>query len=201
MSDPSPNNAVRGASERRNKCMGRGARRLEKAGRERKKRQQEREQENANKIKPTSFPFGPCLSFPLAPHHLPIYNASRLPPCPHTCIGTQALRFSRSPKLVGEASTTWTYLPSCPFQRGATPPQALTHMDNNKARLREVQVQVFQGSKPQGPQRDIFFDGKNIRCGGAVIQVRARASVVGEGWGPARLVCTRGGHVRVYGRI
>jgi hypothetical protein len=41
----------------------------------------------------------------------------------------------------------------------------------NKARLREVQVQVFQGSKPKGPQRDITFDGEKIRCGGAVIKV------------------------------
>ena len=46
---------------------------------------------------------------------------------------------------------------------------------DNKARLREVQVQVYQGSKPKGPQHDITFDGEKICCGGAVIKVSPRS--------------------------
>lgn len=42
---------------------------------------------------------------------------------------------------------------------------------DTKARLREVHIQVFQGSKSKGSQRDISFDGEKIRCGGAIIKV------------------------------
>lgn len=82
---------------------------------------------------------------------------------------TQGLVDFRLPlKLLGERHTCFG--PGLPAPSNAAPPQAFTHMDN-KARLREVQVQVYQGSKPKGPQQDITFDGEKIRCGGAVIKV------------------------------
>ncbi|GAB5029684.1 ubiquitin carboxyl-terminal hydrolase 37-like isoform x2 [Nannochloropsis oceanica] len=62
---------------------------------------------------------------------------------------------------------------------------------DTKARLREVHIQVFQGSKSKGSQRDISFDGEKIRCGGAIIKVKALQKCDEEN----RMVCfASGGH-------